>query len=137
MKKLLYVIPATMLLLASCATQKSTYAIGGEWSVTNIGGRAITPSDETPFLGFDLNEGNIYGFTGCNRLTGSMNLKKFAAGKPDFSHMGMTRMLCPDDTYESDFMAALNKVRTSEVNGNEMLLKDANGKTLITLTKKK
>ena len=66
-----------------------------------------------------------------------MNLKKFAAGKPDFSHMGMTRMLCPDDTYESDFMAALDKVRTSEVNGNEMLLKDAHGKTLITLTKKK
>lgn len=105
--------------------------------MTNIGGRAITPSDETPFLGFDLNEGNIYGFTGCNRLTGSMNLKKFAAGKPDFSHMGMTRMLCPNDTYESDFMAALDKVRTSEVNGNEMLLKDAHGKTLITLTKKK
>lgn len=52
--------------------------------MTNIGGRAITPSDETPFLGFDLNEGNIYGFTGCNRLTGSMNLKSLRLANPIF-----------------------------------------------------
>ena len=137
MKRILYIIPAAMLLMASCATQKSAYAIGGEWSVTNMNGRAITPSEETPFLGCDLNEGHIYGFTGCNRLTGSVNMKQFAAGKADFSHMGMTRMMCPDNTYEQDFMTALNKVKTSEVKGNEMLLKDGHGNTVITLVKKK
>lgn len=50
--------------------------------------------------------------------------------------MGMTRMLCPDDTYESRFMDALSKVKSSEVKDNEMLLKDANGNVIITLKKK-
>ena len=106
MKKILYIIPATMLLLASCATSKSAYTVAGEWSVTNLNGQNITPSDETPFLGFDTSKGHVYGFTGCNRLTGEINLKDFANGKPNFSKMGMTRMLCPDDTYESRFMDA-------------------------------
>ena len=136
MKKFIYIIPAAMLLLASYAASKSAYTVSGEWSVTNINGRSITPSSETPFLGFDTSKGNIYGYTGCNRLTGSIDLKRFANGKPDFSHMGMTRMLCPDDTYEREFMDALNKVKTSEVNGNTMLLKDAEGKVVLTLQKK-
>lgn len=136
MKKILYIIPATMLLLASCATSKSAYTVAGEWSVTNLNGQSITPSDETPFLGFDTSKGHVYGFTGCNRLTGEINLKDFANGKPDFSKMGMTRMLCPDNTYERSFMDALGKVKSSEVKGDEMLLKDANGNVIITLKKK-
>lgn len=136
MKKIFYIISAAMMLLSSCASQKSAYSIGGEWNVINLNGQSITPSDETPFLGFDQAKGNVYGFTGCNRLTGSINLKKLANGKPDFSQMGMTRMLCPDDVYEGPFMDALSKVKTSELKDGEMLLKDAQGKVIIILKKK-
>lgn len=136
MKRILYIIPAAMMLLSSCASQKSAYSVGGEWNVVSLNGESITPSDETPFLGFDQAKGHIYGFTGCNRLTGSINLKKMANGKPDFSQMGMTRMMCPDNKYERPFMDALSRVKTSEIKGNEMLLKDAQGKVIITLKKK-
>lgn len=137
MKRILYIIPAAMLLFGACASTKSAYTVGGEWNVTNLNGKTITPSDETPFLGFDQAKGTIYGFSGCNRLTGTIDLQKFANGKPDFSHMGMTRMMCPDDTYEREFMSALDKVKTSEVKDGEILLKDAKGNVLITLKKRK
>lgn len=136
MKRILYIIPAAMMLLSSCASQKSAYSVGGEWNVISLNGESVTPSDETPFLGFDQAKGHIYGFTGCNRLTGSINLKKLANGKPDFSQMGMTRMMCPDNKYERPFMDALAKVKTSEIKDGEMLLKDAQGKVIIKLKKK-
>lgn len=136
MKKILYLLPAALLLLASCAASKSAYTINGEWSVTNLNGKSITPNSETPFLGFDTNKGSIYGYTGCNRLTGSVDIKSFANGKPDFSKMGMTRMMCPDNTYERDFMEALAKVKSSEVKDGIMQLKDADGKVIVTLKKK-
>lgn len=136
MKRILYIIPAAMMLLSSCASQKSAYSVGGEWNVISLNGESVTPSDETPFLGFDQAKGHIYGFTGCNRLTGSINLKKLANGKPDFSQMGMTRMMCPDNKYERPFMDALSQVKTSEIKDGEMLLKDAQGKVIITLKKK-
>lgn len=135
-KKLLYFIPVTMLFLTSCAVSKSAYTVSGEWSVTNINGKSITPNDETPFLGFDTSKGRIYGFTGCNRLTGEVNLKNFANGKPNFANLGMTQMLCPDDTYEREFMEALDKVKSLEVKDNNMLLKNAEGKVIVTLKKK-
>ena len=125
-----------MIALASCGTQKSAYSIGGEWALTNLDGKAITPTSDTPFIGIDLSDGKIYGFTGCNRLTGTIDVKKFAEGKPDFSNMGMTRMLCPDDTYERPFMQALDKVKSSEILDKEIRLKDASGKVILTFKKK-
>ena len=136
MKRILYIIPSLLLALSSCSTQKSAYSVGGEWALINLNGKSITPSSETPFIGIDLSEGHLYGFTGCNRLTGNINVKAFPAGKPNFSQLGMTRMLCPDDVYESDFMEALNKVKSSEVKNNEMLLKDAKGNVSLTFKKK-
>lgn len=136
MKRILYIIPTAMLLLASCASSQSAYTVGGEWQVTNMNGKNITPSNETPFIGFDRANGNLYGFTGCNRLTGTADLKKLANGKVDFKHVGMTQMLCPDDVYESEFMEALNQAVSMEMKGNEMLLKNKQGKTILTLKKK-
>lgn len=136
MKKLAYLLPAALLVLASCASSKSAYRLAGEWQVVNINGQGVTPSDQTPFLGFDLNENRVYGFTGCNRLTGGLDVKAFLKGHPDFSKLGMTRMLCQDDKYESPFMDALNKVVESELADGEMLLKDQNGNVVLTLKKK-
>ena len=136
MTRIFYIIPAMLLALSSCSTQKSAYSVGGEWALINLNGKSITPTNETPFIGIDLSEGHLYGFTCCNRLTGSINVKAFAAGKPDFSQLGMTRMLCPDDKYERDFMQALDKVKSSEVKNNEMLLKDAKGNVILTFKKK-
>lgn len=137
MKRFFYIALSLMFTLVSCGTQKSAYSIGGEWELTNLDGKQITPTSQTPFIGIDLTDGKIYGFTGCNRLTGTIDIKKFVEGTPDFSKMGMTRMLCPDDTYERSFMQALEKVKSSEISDKEMCMKDATGKVILVFKKKK
>lgn len=124
-----------MMLFASCAT-KSTYVLAGEWNVVNIDGENITPSEETPFIGFNLNDSLIYGFTGCNRMNSSLNAKEFVKGKADFSKVATTRMMCREDQYEGKFLKALNQVTTSEVSENDILLKNKDGKVVLTLKKR-
>lgn len=136
MKKFFYLIPAAILFLASCASSRSAYQLAGEWNVVNIDGTAITPGQDTPFIGFNLNEGVVYGFTGCNRMTSNINPKSFIKGDVDFSQVATTRMACRDDKYERIFLDALKKVTTSEVNDNEILLKDDYNKTIMVLKKK-
>lgn len=125
-----------LMLFASCATTKSAYSIAGEWNVVNLNGQSITPNESTPYLGFDINEERLYGFTGCNRLTGNLKTSQFMKGKAEFGPLATTRMLCQDDRYEQPFLDALNKVKKSEVTEKEILLKDEVGKVIITLKKK-
>lgn len=133
-KTLLWIFAA--LCLCACAASRTVDGMAGEWNVTELNGQGITPGDGTPFLGFDVKEGTLYGFTGCNRLTGVLDARSFAAGEADFSNLGMTRMICQDDRYEASFIEALGKVKKVEVKGSTMYLNDVNGKTLVVLKKK-
>lgn len=137
MKKIICMLAVALGLFGACTSTKSVYTLGGEWQVVNLQGTTITPTESTPFLGFDVNNGSLYGFTGCNRLTGTLDAGQFMKGKPDFSHLGMTRMFCQDDQYETKFVEALNQVKSAEVNADEMTLKNAEGKVVIVLQKKK
>ena len=135
MKKALCWLCAALCLTA-CALSRTVDGMAGEWNVTEIEGQSITPGDDTPYLGFDLKEGTLYGFTGCNRLTGTLDARRLAAGEADFSRLGMTRMLCRDDRYEASFVKALAGVRKAEVEDGTMYLKGSDGKTLVVLKKK-
>ena len=45
MKKTLFGLFAALLLITSCASSRSAYKLSGEWSVVNLCGQAIAPSD--------------------------------------------------------------------------------------------
>lgn len=136
MKGLLTPFLITAMLLASCATQKATYDIAGEWQVTSILGQAVPEEENAPLMGFSPKENLVYGFTGCNRLTGTIDTKAFLNGKADFSQLGMTRMLCQDDKYERPLIDALAKATKSDFSENNITLKDKDGNVLLILTKK-
>ncbi len=111
--------------------------LDGKWYAQVIDGQAVPQSEsETPFIGFDAKKGSIYGFTGCNRLTGSFNLKDLQSGKADFSALGSTRMLCQDAKWERPFLDALAKTKQLRLAGNYIFLNDENGKQLMKLSKK-
>lgn len=133
-----FLLPLTLcvLTLLSCSTSRRVSGLSGDWSVTTLAGKTVPAGDNAPFIGFDAHEGRIYGFTGCNRITGTLDAKSFVKGKADFSRLGMTRRYCNDDPYERPFVDALSRVTTSEVTASEILLKDSIGNTLITLQKK-
>lgn len=119
----------------SCNTP-SPEKLAGEWNVVELKGEAVVPTDKTPFLGFDVKDSRIYGFTGCNRITGTLDAEQLLKGKPDFSKMGSTRMMCHDDKYETKFLEALSSVEKAECKGKDIVLSDKDGSVLVRLRKR-
>ncbi len=123
--------------LSACAGSRQTLNLGGEWDVIQIDTMHITPEkDVTPFLGFNAANGEMYGFTGCNRLTGKMNKKDWAEGIVDFSQMGSTRMLCHDNIYESAMLEAMQRAAKASISNDTLRLMEANGKPTLILKKR-
>lgn len=110
--------------------------LDGEWAATEIRGEKIEPSEQTPFIGFRVAAGEVYGFTGCNRLTGTADFKQMIEGTADFSKLGMTRMMCMDDVYEQPFMEALNTAKRVKVETDGFVLQNEQGETVARFKKK-
>lgn len=113
-----------------------TEKLNGTWNAVAINGESITPSDQTPYLGIE-EDGSIYGFNGCNRLMGSIDMKSLAKGEADFSKMGSTMMACPDNKYEQSFMEAIRQAKKIEMKDDKIYLLDENGKTVLEFAKRK
>ncbi len=136
-KKTIVAIAACAISLAACnAPQKAMLeGMDGEWNITEVdGSKLATASGQTPYIGFDLKEGRIYGFSGCNRIMASIDEK---TGMPNFGHMGSTMMACPDMETERKVLAAMGKVASVKkgADGTVALL-DADGKSVATLEKR-
>lgn len=136
MKTLHFLYIVALALFLSCATQKTTCDIAGEWDVTFINGQEVEGGEYTPTIGFSPKSNLVYGFTGCNRLTGFFDTKSFLRGKADFSKIGMTRILCNDAKYEHLLVDALTKATKSELSEKEIKIKDKEGNILLILTKR-
>lgn len=132
--KFLSIICTAVLLLAGCAGFP-VENLQGEWEVVELKGKTLNVEGERPFLGFDLEKKTVYGYTGCNRLTGSLDAKQFLAGKPDFSRLGMTRMFCQDSP-EQDFLDALNATKKVDAKGTVISLRNESGEEVMKLKKK-
>ncbi|MCD8166128.1 MAG: META domain-containing protein, partial [Bacteroides sp.] len=103
-------------LVVSCMTSRRVTTpvsvLQGEWDITEINGIAVTSgnSGEMPYIGFDTNEGRVYGNSGCNRIISTFNLNA-NPGVLDMSAMAGTRMACPDMTTEQNILNTLTNVR--------------------------
>ncbi len=128
--------------LASCASTRdmATVAdIGGEWNIIEINGTAVVPApgQEFPFIGFDTQEGKVYGNSGCNRMMGSFDVNA-KPGTISLSALGSTRMMCPDMTVEKNVLSALAQVKTYKRLGkDQMALCGSSAKRPVAVLKKK
>lgn len=138
MKRISYLLVFNLLVLTFSACRSLTAdTLAGEWNVTELEGTAVSPTEDTPYLGFDVQEGRLYGFTGCNRLTGSLDIKTFLAGNPDLDKIGVTRMLCPNAKYENAFLSAMSKVRQQRYTKGHIEMLDESGHVVMRLEKRK
>lgn len=140
MKKNIFIIAMATVMASACSSSKqvaSSADLNGEWTIEKVNGTAINKNagDEIPFLGFEVDKKNVYGCTGCNNLTGTMEIKD---NKLDLSKMGCTQMLCADMTNEQIVLGALEKVNSFSINENgNLILTNKQGKAVIELAKKK
>ena len=98
MKKLLAVVLFAALAVGCCSTcrmrvKNAKPLEGTVWHLTKIGGESFTlPADEFNII---LNENGLGGRGACNSLLG-----QYATGDKlalRFSHLGSTKMLCPNN----------------------------------------
>lgn len=139
MKKILLLL-ATVAVMYSCGTTQkevSIKSIAGEWNIVTVDGKVLAPAEEIPFIGFNIADTLVYGSTGCNQLTGTLNADA-ETGTIDFSALGSTRRMCADMQTEETVLGALARVKSFNIaTDGKLQLLDADKKTVVELELRK
>lgn len=145
MKKIYCMIGVVLLGLAGCSSSADYAdwnALDGEWNVLRVGDYVVDipgyeNPDEVPFIGFQPEDGSVYGLLGCNRLVGVRIIDAKHPQVADFSNLGSTLMLCEDMKVEDKLLPALRSVVHYQIAPNGYLqLLDAEGAVVIELQKR-
>ena len=144
MKKLIVFVSivVTTLMLSACHSKKEEAPISslnGEWNISEINGKALTAIDnrENPYIVFDTATGQMFGFSGCNRMMSTFDVNA-QPGVLALEAVSSTRMACPDMTMEQLVLSALANVKTFKKEHDDKIdLCDAEHKTVMVLEKKK
>lgn len=108
--------------------------LNGTWSVTRLNDNKINV--EGMKLVIDIDEGKLHGNTGCNILNGNVEIDMDQPNSISFSSIGITRMMCPDNKYETGFVVALEEVSAARpVSGSEVILYNSQHKPVLTLVR--
>jgi heat shock protein HslJ len=102
------------------------------WKLVKLKGNPITPTNNQQEAHIILRGGEptaLSGSGGCNRLMGNYTL---SGDTITFGRTAMTMMACPQgmDT-EQAFTAALEGKKRRHIEGNQLLLLDDTGKTIV------
>lgn len=133
----LLMVPAFAGLLSSCSEAKTDVKkLEGKWNIVGVKGEKIQ-KEGLPYLEFDMNENKVHGNTGCNLFNSTVTLDDQDVSSITIDPGAATMMACPDMDLESSILQAMGEVKgvkngRSEV---EMLLVDADGNALLTLSK--
>ncbi len=136
MKCLYVAVAAAVLSLAACRSSKDAVSVNdldGEWNVVEIQGQAVQ-AESQPFIGFDAQDGRVYGYTGCNRLMGALTLSK--PNKIELGQMASTLMACPDMETERLMLNALASVKSLKCSGKTLVLYGADKEPVMLLQKR-
>lgn len=125
--------------MASCSTVQKTASLdtlNGEWRIVSINGEKVNAADydTAPFFGFNVAKKQVYGCSGCNRLSGELDANGSTGRLVFGDKIASTRMMCRNMAAERKVLEAMPSV-TSFKSGkkNTMLLTDKNGKTVFEL----
>ena len=76
--------------LGACSTSKPVdlSALSGKWNIVDVNGEAIkvASAEDAPYVGFDVVNGSISGFAGCNRIMATFNTN-LPEGELELSHV--------------------------------------------------
>lgn len=132
-----YLSAFLMIFIMSCHTTKmatttgfsSNALFGYKWFLSDLGDQHIASEfARTPFIEFTNGEAiRFSGNGGCNNIFGSVVLAE--GNKMSFSPVGMTKMACPGDNYETNFVQALGTVTHWSIVNAQLIL--WNDKTIV------
>lgn len=135
MKTLLTIAATATLAFSSCKTTTDSIENSIDNKTFNLSTLNGTP------LNVDANNPAIISFSG-NRVNATVGCNQIFAeyktdknGKIMLSMGGATKMLCPDEMREDEFIAAFNSIASYTMTAEEVSFLDKDGKVLFTATK--
>lgn len=140
MKKVFLGLIATAL-LSSCSTTRNTATLSdieGEWDITEVKGTkpSVNEGGQQPFIGFDTQNGRVYGYSGCNRIMSSFN-RNAKPGVLELKQLAGTMMACPDMETERNIQGALSEVKKYKKTKEGNIALYNSGKNPLILLKKR
>lgn len=127
-----------ILLLGGCSGTSTlnplSLLMGNKWELSSLMGGTLSPEKfgtGLPSLSF-LEDGKLAGFAGCNNFSGGFSLEGTGI---QLDPGAMTRMACPG-TGESEFIAALGKVKNFKVGKDKLTLMDGASELMSFIPKK-
>lgn len=122
MKKLLFFFCLVAFALVSCKSSKTIVPLTGvKWVALTIDGKKLQLKETTNEVSIQFNEAEkrVNGLAGCNRFFGGYEVD---GNKLKFSHMGATRMACPDMDIEQVFFKVLEDTDSYSIKDNKLSL---------------
>ncbi|MCQ2290985.1 MAG: META domain-containing protein [Muribaculaceae bacterium] len=122
-----YAAMAAALMCVSCKSTTTGLA-NQSYVLTELNGTPLQTINEAPSITFA--KGRVNATVGCNQIMADYTVGK--DGKLTFAMGAMTKMYCPDEMREDEFVAAFNKVARYSVSadGKEMSFLDEQGNVL-------
>ncbi len=140
--KLIVLTALTITLLAACQTSQSTQTnpnsraastgtdnqtaprqLNDIWALRQLNGKPFDKSQsprQHPYIEINLRDSRVVGSTGCNRLSGAMQV---TANTLKFGPLMTTKMACTTGTsIESDFLRALETADAYKLDGLTLTL---------------
>ncbi|MEO7210886.1 MAG: META domain-containing protein [Chitinophagaceae bacterium] len=138
---LLFISSTVMLSIMSCNSSKmaatttvtqqfsTDQLFSYQWYLTEFNNEPVTRGIiKTPFIVFAKGDAiRFSGTGGCNNIFGSIELLKGNSIK--FSPVGSTKMACPNDQYETKFIAMLSGVTNWSIENASLIF--WNGKNIV------
>lgn len=134
---LMTMLAGGMMMISTGCVQKvaSVADLAGEWEIVEVNNQMVS-AEETPFLGFNVAEKQLYGNAGCNSLMGNLETDENQADALSFGALGSTKRMCADMAAEDAILQALGAVKGFALDGEKLVLKGADGSELMELKKK-
>lgn len=120
MKKILFLACLIALTVVACNSSKNMVKLAGvKWELETLDGKEVKIQADKSALSIQFNEAEkrVNGLAGCNRFFGTYEME---GHKLKFSHVGSTRMACPDMEMESAFFQMMDNTDSYEIKNNKL-----------------
>jgi len=109
--------------------------LNGAWKVVELNSTPLVQEGDATMT-FDTTDLRIHGTTGCNIFNGELFIDPDKTSSLQVMKLATTRMGCPPDSRETEFLLALESVESAKsLSGDEVALYDTDGRLLFKLVR--